>query len=184
MVRCFIALGSNLEQPLEQVSRAIKALAKLPNSSLEATSPWYQSTAIGPGNQADYINGVAELNTSQKPLQLLSLLQEIENQQQRKRLQHWGPRTLDLDLLLYGDQIINEAILTVPHARMLERNFVLRPLHDIAPDLVLPGGISLQQSLTQLNMEGLSLVDTLVETLVETKSSNTIAAAPPINNNQ
>ncbi|HEB27945.1 MAG TPA: 2-amino-4-hydroxy-6-hydroxymethyldihydropteridine diphosphokinase [Porticoccus sp.] len=180
MVRCFIALGSNLEQPLEQVNRAIEALAKLPNSRLEATSPWYQSTAIGPGNQADYINGVAELCTTQKPLQLLSLLQQIENQQQRKRLQHWGPRTLDLDLLLYGDQVINEATLTVPHARMLERNFVLCPLHDIAPDLVLPGGIHLQQSLAQLSMDGLSLV----ETLAETKSSNTIAAAPPPNNNQ
>jgi 2-amino-4-hydroxy-6-hydroxymethyldihydropteridine diphosphokinase len=169
MVRCFVALGSNLEKPIEQVTTAVEALANLPNTSLAATSPWYRSKAIGPGSQPDYINGVAELITTQPSLKLLSLLQAIEDQHQRKRLQRWGPRTLDLDILLYGDQTIQQATLTVPHARMLERNFVLSPLHDLAPDLVLPGGIVLKQSLALLNMEGLSLV--------ETKSSNTIAVS-------
>ena len=157
MQRCFVALGSNLEQPLLQVERAVEALKVLPESELKAVSPWYHSVAVGP-EQPDYINGVAELDTSQSPLNLLRLLQAIENAQQRKRLQRWGPRTLDLDLLLYADRQINEPDLVVPHPRMLERNFVLRPLYDLAPALVLAGGVSLKQQLARVGMQGLCLV--------------------------
>ncbi|MFA7554452.1 MAG: 2-amino-4-hydroxy-6-hydroxymethyldihydropteridine diphosphokinase [Spongiibacteraceae bacterium] len=159
MIRCFIALGSNLEQPLQQVNDALTKLAALPDSRLIAASPWYQSRAVGPGQQPDYINGVAELHTLQPPLELLSLLQAIENQHQRKRLQHWGPRTLDLDLLLYGEETINHPRLTVPHPRMLERNFVLYPLNDLAPDIHFATGQSLKQLLNHCPMDGLRLVD-------------------------
>ncbi len=157
MHRCFIALGSNLEQPLLQVRRAVEALSVLPDSELKVVSPWYQSVAVGP-EQPDYINGVAELYTSHSPLDLLALLQGIENAQQRKRLQRWGPRTLDLDLLLYADKLIDEPTLVVPHPRMLERNFVLRPLCDIAPTLVLANGVNVKQQLAEVGMQGLSLV--------------------------
>ena len=88
----------------------------------------------------------------------MALLQGIENAQQRKRIERWGPRTLDLDLLLYADKLIDEPTLTVPHPRMLERNFVLRPLYDIAPALVLVNGVSLKQQLADVGMQGLSLV--------------------------
>ena len=157
MQRCFIALGSNLQQPLLQVERAVEALAALPESELKAVSPWYRSVAVGP-EQPDYINGVAELYTAQAPLDLLALLQEIENLQHRKRQQRWGPRTLDLDLLLYGNRHIAEPTLLVPHPRMAERNFVLCPLYDLAPDLILADGISLKQQLADVGMQGLSLV--------------------------
>ena len=157
MQRCFIALGSKLEQPLLQVERAVEALAVLPESELKAVSPWYRSVAVGP-EQPDYINGVAELYTAQSPLDLLVLLQGIENAQQRQRKQRWGPRTLDLDLLIYADKNIDEPTLVVPHPRMVERNFVLRPLYDIAPTLVLASGVSLKQQLARVGMQGLSLV--------------------------
>ncbi|MEE8057677.1 MAG: 2-amino-4-hydroxy-6-hydroxymethyldihydropteridine diphosphokinase [Pseudomonadales bacterium] len=159
MVRCFISLGSNLEQPLAQVNRAAEELASLPESALISLSPWYQSAAIGPGEQPDYINGVAELHSIKKPLELLVLLQDIETKHQRQRLERWGPRTLDLDLLLYGNEIITEPTLTIPHPRMLERNFVLLPLFDIAPELKLPDGTSLKLRRDQCSPDGLRLVD-------------------------
>jgi 2-amino-4-hydroxy-6-hydroxymethyldihydropteridine diphosphokinase len=159
MIHCFISLGSNLNNPLQQVQTAAHSLAELPSTTLLNLSPWYQSAAIGPGVQQDYINGVAEIATTLEPLQLLSKLQAIENQQHRKRLERWGPRTLDLDLLMYGDQEINLPTLTVPHPCMLERNFVIYPLYDIAPDLRLLTGDYLKDQLKQHPMNDLHLVD-------------------------
>jgi 2-amino-4-hydroxy-6-hydroxymethyldihydropteridine diphosphokinase len=166
MTRCFIAIGSNLQQPLDQVNRAVTELAALPNSSLQAVSRWYRSNAIGPGTQPDYINGVAELNSKQSPMALLRLLQTIENHHHRKRLQRWGPRTLDLDVLIYGELTVDDPDLTIPHPRMLERNFVLYPLMDIAPDLVLHNGLALSEFITSCPSTGLHLV--------QNKSSNTM----------
>ena len=159
MTRCFIALGSNLEQPLTQVNRAVQELAALPDTTLKTASCWYQSAAIGPGDQADYINGVVELYSQLKPLPLLAHLQAIENLHFRKRLQHWGPRTLDLDLLLYGDEIIEHPDLIVPHPRMQNRNFVLYPLSEIDPNLVFPDGNSLKKLLKQCPIKDLRLVE-------------------------
>ena len=159
MTRCFIALGSNLEQPLQQVKTAIQELSDLPASSLLHYSHWYQSSAVGPGEQADYINGVAELHSSLQPLALLDALQAIEHAHQRKKLERWGPRTLDLDLLFYGDQCINEPRLSVPHPSILERNFVLLPLAEIAPAWVLPNQLTVSQHLQQHPQEKLRLVD-------------------------
>lgn len=159
MTRCFIALGSNLEQPMLQVQAAVNALSKLPNSQLIATSRWYQSSAVGPGEQPDYINGVVELHSELTALALLDALQAIENDQGRVRTERWCARTLDLDLLYYGDAIIDHPRLTVPHPRILERNFVLYPLADIAPDWPVDKSLSAQQQLQHCPMSGLSLVD-------------------------
>lgn len=143
-IRCFISLGSNLSDPFAQIRNALDAISHLPGSSLGAVSPLYRNPAIGPGQQPDYLNAVAELNTSLDALKLLSHLQQIELAQGRVRTERWGARTLDLDLLLYGNACIDLPQLQVPHPRMSERNFVLYPLHDIAPELILPRGTSLR----------------------------------------
>ncbi|HEY8386192.1 MAG TPA: 2-amino-4-hydroxy-6-hydroxymethyldihydropteridine diphosphokinase, partial [Porticoccaceae bacterium] len=131
----FIAIGSNLDNPRRQVADAVAALSGLQGSRLVALSPWYRSAAIGPGSQPDYLNGVARLTTRLSPRHLLAALQAIEHAQGRQRTEHWGPRTLDLDILLYGNEIIAEPDLIVPHPRLTQRNFVLYPLADLAPDL-------------------------------------------------
>lgn len=160
MTHCYIALGSNLQQPLQQVQSALQELDLLPDSAIVSASRWYQSPAIGPGHQPDYVNGVALMTTRLQPLVLLDQLQAIEQQHHRQRLEHWGPRTLDLDLLLYGDALIELPRLTVPHPRMTMRNFVLYPLHDITPQLILPAGQSLKDLLKQCPRGELKLVDT------------------------
>lgn len=143
MQRCFLGLGSNLDEPLEQLQRALTALRKLAHCKLGRVSPFYRNPALGPGVQPDYVNAVAELLTTLDAAALLVALQHIENTQGRVRTARWAARTLDLDLLLYGDHTIATDTLQVPHPRLRERNFVLYPLHDIAPDLVLPDGTPL-----------------------------------------
>jgi 2-amino-4-hydroxy-6-hydroxymethyldihydropteridine diphosphokinase len=124
---------------------AIAELAQLPQSRLCAVSHLYRSAPLGPAGQPDYINAVAAIDTRLSPLALLDGLQAIENHHGRTRgAVRWGPRTLDLDLLLYGDALISEPRLTVPHAEMARRGFVLWPLVEIAPWLRLPGGETLQ----------------------------------------
>ena len=147
MIRSFIALGSNLGDPPTQLRRAEAALAALPQSRLVAVSPWYCNPAIGPGAQPDYLNAVAALDTRLAPTALLDSLQRIEQAQGRERAERWGPRTLDLDILLYGEQTVATPRLQIPHPRLGERAFVLRPLADIAPELVLPGGAVLARLL-------------------------------------
>lgn len=155
MIRCFIGLGSNLDEPLQQIQRALAALGALEHCSLGAVSPFYRNPAIGPGDQPDFINAVAELETSLTPLELLAHLQRIENAQGRVRNIRWSARTLDLDLLLYGDQIVALPELQVPHPRLRERNFVLYPLHDIAPTLTLPDDTPLTTLLDCCSAHGL-----------------------------
>jgi 2-amino-4-hydroxy-6-hydroxymethyldihydropteridine diphosphokinase len=154
MVLAYIGLGSNLEDPQDQVERAFQELDTLANTRLLARSALYQSRAIGP-EQPDYINAVAQLETSLAPLDLLDALQAIEQAHRRVRLQHWGPRTLDLDLLLYGNDTIQHPRLNVPHPYLTQRSFVLYPLADIDPNLQLPSGQSLQTLLSQCPFEGL-----------------------------
>ena len=151
----FIGIGSNLEQPLTQVRTAVSALGVLPETRLDGVSAWYRSKPVGPVGQPDYINGVARIITTLSPLGLLAELQTIEDRQGRRRQLKWGPRTLDLDILLYGDCLLNEETLTVPHPRLAERNFVLLPLADIAPDLVLPGGTPLSSLLANCPSGGI-----------------------------
>ena len=128
----YIALGSNLQNPQQQLHSAISAIAQLAQSSIGPISSFYRSTAVGPGKQPDYLNAVLRLDTKLEPLELLDELQNIENSQGRERQERWGPRTLDLDLLLYGDVTLISPRLTIPHPRMHQRNFVLYPLQEIS----------------------------------------------------
>ena len=159
MIRCFIGLGSNLEDPIQQVRDALAELSILPRSSLKAQSSLYRSDPVGPAGQPDYINAVAELVTDLEAHELLDQLQAIEQLHQRKRVQHWGPRTLDLDLLLYGEQQIETSRLTVPHPYMSQREFVLYPLAEIASDLQLPAGNHIDELLAKCPMGSLQQVD-------------------------
>jgi len=144
MIRdAFIGLGSNLKEPAAQLARAISELAALPDTSLVAQSGFYASQPVGPQEQPDFINGAVWLRTSLAPHQLLDQLQAIEQAHGRERLRHWGPRTLDLDLLLFGDEQLCDERLTVPHKELPNRDFVLQPLLDLKPDLALPDGTPL-----------------------------------------
>ena len=136
-----MGLGSNLENPIEQVKKALQALKLLPNTHLKTQSALYRSRPLGEQNQPDYINAVAMLVTELSPLILLDNLQAIENKQGRIRgAERWGPRTLDLDMLLYDNLQWQEARLILPHSGLYERAFVLYPLYDCSPDLILPNG--------------------------------------------
>jgi 2-amino-4-hydroxy-6-hydroxymethyldihydropteridine diphosphokinase len=136
----FIGVGSNLNNPVAQVQQAFHGLAELPASRLIARSPLYRTAPVGgPAGQPDYVNAVAALDTMLEPDELLTALQAIEIQQGRVRTVRWGPRTLDLDILLYGSLQRDDPRLTLPHPRLQERAFVLYPLYDIAPDLMIPG---------------------------------------------
>jgi len=146
MVKAYIGLGSNLDEPLQQIQGALGELAQLPQSQLLKHSSLYETEPMGPADQSDYlqpgyINAVAEVETELDPVELLDQLQSIENSHQRVRGEiQWGPRTLDLDLLLYGDETVETERLTVPHPGITERNFVLIPMVEISPELRLPDG--------------------------------------------
>ena len=144
----YIGLGSNLDNPETQIQQAVIALKKLPETVFQTLSNIYQSKPVGPQNQPDYLNAVALLSTALSPESLLGQLQQIEQQQHRVRDRHWGPRTIDLDILLYGERVLDSERLTIPHREMIHRDFVLVPLADISPHLVLPNGKHLYQ-LTQ-----------------------------------
>ncbi len=158
-VHVYIGLGSNLADPIAQVRQALTALAGLPATRLLAASPLYRSRPMGPADQPDFINAVAALDTALAPLDLLDALQDIEQAQGRVRdAVRWGPRTLDLDLLLYAEQCLELPRLRVPHPGLPARNFVLYPLHDIAPELMIPGHGALRQLLAQCPREGLDVL--------------------------
>jgi 2-amino-4-hydroxy-6-hydroxymethyldihydropteridine diphosphokinase len=135
----YIGIGSNLDQPEARVERALEELARLPQTRLSARSSLYRSTPVGYAAQPDFINAVAELDTELAARELLAELQSIEARHGRRRSFANAPRTLDLDLLLYGDARIDGPQLVVPHPRMHERAFVLRPLVEIAPHATIPG---------------------------------------------
>ena len=155
MERIYIGMGSNLAAPTEQLRSAIDALAQLPQTELVGVSAFYQSDSLLPG-QPRYTNAVAALDSTLAPLALLDALQSIENEQGRERLERWGPRTLDLDIVLFGDRLIDEPRLKVPHYHMQERAFVLYPLAELAPaDLRLVDGRTLAELLKACPFVGL-----------------------------
>ncbi len=154
-MHAFIGLGSNLDEPEAQLQRALEALAELPASRLLGGSRLYRSAPMGPQDQPDYINAVALIDTALGPHALLDALQAIENAQGRVRTRRWGERTLDLDLLLYADEVIADERLSVPHPGIAERNFVLYPLAELAPELILPDGRALTELLAACSDEGL-----------------------------
>lgn len=149
---CYIGLGSNLADPLNQVRQALLELAELAHTQLLCHSSLYRSDPLGPPNQPDYINAVAKLETRLEPLQLLDALQALERTHQRIRREHWGPRTLDLDILLYAQLRCDEERLILPHPHIYARSFVLAPLAEIAPELRLPNGQTVSQALSECPM--------------------------------
>ncbi|PHN29367.1 2-amino-4-hydroxy-6-hydroxymethyldihydropteridine diphosphokinase [Pseudomonas sp. ICMP 460] len=161
MERIYIGMGSNLAAPDQQLRSAIDALALLPGTRLAGVSAFYQSDSLLPG-QPRYTNAVAAVDSRLAPLELLDALQAIENDQGRERLERWGPRTLDLDILLFGDRLIDEPRLRVPHYQMHLRAFVLYPLAELAPaDLQLPNGQTLKELLTACPFVGLERLRTI-----------------------
>ncbi|MDD1509602.1 2-amino-4-hydroxy-6-hydroxymethyldihydropteridine diphosphokinase [Pseudomonas sp. CNPSo 3701] len=154
MERVYIGLGSNLAEPTEQLRQALVALEQLPDTRLAAVSSFYVSDSLLPG-QPRYTNAVAALETGLEPLQLLDALQAIELDQGRERHERWGPRTLDLDILLFGQRLIDEPRLRVPHYHMHARAFVLYPLAELADGLQLPDGRHLSELLAACPFEGL-----------------------------
>lgn len=157
MIQVYIALGANLSQPIEQLNNACQALLSIAEEASFSVSPYYRSVPMGEVEQPDYVNAVAAFKTDLAPLALLDALQKIENEQGRLRTLRWGPRTLDLDLLLYGNEQINLPRLTVPHYGMKQRSFVLVPLFDLSPTLVLPDEVPLSSLITDALVAELQL---------------------------
>lgn len=137
--RVYIGLGSNIEQPLMQITNAISALNDLPDSRVLADSGYFVSKPMGPQDQPDFVNAVVEMETALSASDLLSHCQFIERQQGRIKMRHWGERCIDLDILLYGDQQIETEELAVPHPGICKRDFVYMPLLKLAPDVDIPG---------------------------------------------
>lgn len=153
-VAAYVALGSNLCDPRAQVERGFDALAGLPLTVLRARSRLYRTPPWGIPDQPDFVNAVARLETSLPPRELLDALQGVETRAGRVRGARYGPRTLDLDLLLYGDVELHEPGLVIPHPRLHERAFVLRPLADVAPELEVPGRGRVADLLARVDASG------------------------------
>jgi 2-amino-4-hydroxy-6-hydroxymethyldihydropteridine diphosphokinase len=160
-VFAYIGLGSNLNDPVFQVTQALERLDSLEGISLVATSQLYVGPAMGGATgQADYVNAVAALSTLLSPRSLLRQLQILERLLGRKRGPRWGPRSIDLDILLYGDTVIDEKDFRVPHIGLHQRAFVLVPLYEIAPDLIVPNHGKLSRLVDALNTDQLQLIST------------------------
>ena len=157
----YVGIGSNLQDPLRQVRNAFQALAQLPASRLIKRSPCYRTPPLGPPGQPDYVNAVALLETELAPLELLDALQAVERLHGRSRSgKRWRPRTLDLDLLLYGDRSMDSGRLSLPHPEMHRRAFVLVPLADVAPPVLsVPGAGRLQDLLLACDNTGIVPLD-------------------------
>jgi 2-amino-4-hydroxy-6-hydroxymethyldihydropteridine diphosphokinase len=155
----FIALGSNLADPLVQVRQALVELDSIPGTRVTARSSFYRTSPVGLLEQPDFINAVASVRTTLKPQALLAALLAIENRHGRRRSMRNAPRTLDLDLLLFGEQILGQDGLTLPHPRLQERAFVLAPLAEIAPDAMVPGRGRVQDLLARVDCNGVSRID-------------------------
>ncbi|EOF9297445.1 2-amino-4-hydroxy-6-hydroxymethyldihydropteridine diphosphokinase [Enterobacter bugandensis] len=154
MTLAYIAIGSNLASPLEQVNAAVQALGEIPQSRIVAVSSFYRTPPLGPQDQPDYLNAAVVLDTALNAETLLDNTQRIELQQGRvRKAERWGPRTLDLDIMLFGDEVINTERLTVPHYDMKNRGFMLWPLFEVAPNLIFPDDIPLKSILDSLNAE-------------------------------
>ena len=156
MTECAIALGSNQGDSLSILESSLNALNQIPGIKLKTTSRWYQTKPVGTDEtQSDYLNGCALLSAAQTPEELLAILQATEIQFGRTSKGDLQPRTLDLDLLLYGDLVLNTPSLTLPHPRMSERAFVLVPLAEIAADWIEPGsGMKIAKLLRNVDTSG------------------------------
>lgn len=155
--RVYIGLGSNLADPICQIQSGFAALAQLPQTTLFARSKLYGNPPMGPVPQPDYVNAVAEIATPMAPEPLLAALKEIEKKAGRDlHGKRWGPRPLDLDILLFDDQRYMSNTLTIPHPGMLERAFVLYPLAEIAPTVMIPGAGLISEVLKMVDTSGMT----------------------------
>lgn len=150
MAIVYLGFGSNLQAPRRQLSRALRALAKFPQTTLCSQSRIYRSKPVGVRAQPHYLNMVVMLKTTLSPQQLLKHCQTIEQQQKRLRKKIWGARTIDIDILLYGQQIIQLPYLQIPHPQLLHRDFVWMPLLEISPQLCLPNGQALSDCIVKI----------------------------------
>ncbi len=146
----YLGLGSNLHEPRRQLSRALQSLAKFPQTTLATQSSIYRSKPIGVRAQPHYLNMVVMLKTTLSPQQLLKHCQAIEQQQKRLRKKIWGARTIDIDILLYGQHVIELPYLHIPHPELLYRDFVWMPLLEISPRLCLPNGQALSDCIVKI----------------------------------
>ena len=158
LVTAYLGLGANLGQPEQTLAAAVKAIRDWPDVEVCGVSRLYHSAPMGPQNQPDYCNAVLEIQTAQPAAGLLTLGQQTESAFGRVRREHWGARSLDIDVLLYGDAQIQTPSLRVPHPGLAERAFVVFPLMDLAPGLRLPGGQRLAAVAEQLQAEPLRRV--------------------------
>jgi len=159
-VEAYIGLGSNLGDSEATLKSACLAITAVDGIQLLAVSAFYRSKPVGPQDQPDYVNAAIRIGTRLSAEQLLDTLQAIENQHGRVRTQHWGPRTLDLDILLYDEQQINTQRLRIPHPEIPFRGFVLYPLAEIAPaNLVIPGLDSLSTLIASCPKDGLERIN-------------------------
>jgi 2-amino-4-hydroxy-6-hydroxymethyldihydropteridine diphosphokinase len=156
-MRAYIGLGSNLSDPKRQLDQAVQTLRSHPSLGFIAVAPYYASRPWGVLDQPDFLNTVVSVTSSLSPLDLLKQLQAIENQQGRVRGRRWGERCIDCDLLLFGDLRLESPELTLPHLYLEEREFVLAPLADLAPQLVLPSGYTVQARLAEIRKTGVSV---------------------------
>jgi len=156
----YLGLGANLNDPINQLNQAVAALKSLPDTkSSVKVSAFYSSKPMGPQDQPDYVNAVACIQTTLQPLDLLALTQKIELDLGRVRKdERWGPRTLDIDILLFGEKTIDLPTLTVPHYGMKLREFVIYPLLEIAPNLLMPNGLAINELKNAVPLNGLTRI--------------------------
>ncbi len=158
MIEVYLGLGSNLDNPFSQIQQAIQSIALHPEIKIESVSSFYTNPPMGPNDQPDYLNAVMKIVTEMPALELLDFLKIIEKKQNRKKKIKWGPRTIDLDILLYGKLEINLPNLIVPHEGLTQRAFVVWPLLEIAPNLRLPNKIWLKEIAQKLDCHVLTKI--------------------------
>lgn len=161
MARVFLGLGSNLGDRRANLRRALELLVERGALRLERTSSVYETEPVGPVKQEKFLNAVVSGETGLSPLDLLDACREVEDSIGRRRSVHWGPRTIDLDILLYDDETVDLEELRVPHPRLGERAFVLVPLAEIAPDLILPSGERVSERLAAVSKHGVHRVGSI-----------------------
>ncbi len=160
-MQAYIGLGSNQQDPEKQVSSALLALHEMQDMNLLKSSSLYESRPMGPPDQPNFVNAVAKISTELYPVELLAALQYVEQQHRRVRsMQRWGPRTLDLDILLYGDLEMSTEELRIPHPGISKREFVLIPLQEIEGNLIIPGQGSLHELIERLPQYQLTKIAT------------------------
>jgi len=155
MMIVYLGIGANVGDPLAACERAVGAMREIPLMEVVSVSSWYRTSPVGDEGQPDFVNGAAEIKTGLSPRGLLTILKNLEAELGRKPSRRWGPREIDLDILLYGQEVIREEGLTIPHPEMHRRRFVLVPLCEIAPYVIHPAfGVSVRGLLDRLDAEG------------------------------